>query len=136
MTSSMGTPEAVVRRFCEAVSERDPEVLRALLTEDVVYHNVGMAPAVGRDRTVAEIEGHWKMFTRSYEFRILHLAVAGDVVLTERVDVLTGDAVAMSLPVMGTFEVVDGKIAHWRDYFDSALIAKFMAGEDVAELVP
>jgi limonene-1,2-epoxide hydrolase len=24
----------------------------------------------------------------------------------------------ISLPVMGTFEVVDGKIAAWRDYFD------------------
>jgi len=136
MTSSTDTSEAVVRRFCEAVSERDPEVLRQLLTDDVVYHNVGMPAVVGRDRTIAEVEGHWKMFTNSYEFRILHLAVVGDVVLTERVDVLTGDRVAMSLPVMGTFEVVDGKIAHWRDYFDSALIAKLMAGEDVSALVP
>jgi len=136
MTSSTGTPEAVVRRFCEAVSERDPEVLRELLAEDVVYHNVGMPTVVGRERTVAEIAGHWKMFTSSYEFRILHLAVVGDVVLTERVDVLAGDAVSMSLPVMGTFEVVDGQVARWRDYFDSALIAKLMAGEDVSALVP
>ena len=27
-------------------------------------------------------------------------------------------AVTIELPVMGTFEIVDGKIAAWRDYFD------------------
>ena len=34
---------------------------------------------------------------------------------TERVR-LPGKEIA--LPVMGTFDVVDGKIAAWRDYFD------------------
>jgi limonene-1,2-epoxide hydrolase len=39
-------------------------------------------------------------------------------VLTERVDVFTTPTATIELPVMGTFEVVDGKIAAWRDYFD------------------
>ena len=43
---------------------------------------------------------------------------AGDVVLTERVDVFVYPDKTIELPVMGTFEVRDGKIAAWRDYFD------------------
>ena len=38
--------------------------------------------------------------------------------LTERVDVFVLPNVTIELPVMGTFEVRDGKIAKWRDYFD------------------
>jgi limonene-1,2-epoxide hydrolase len=46
---------------------------------------------------------------------------AGDdraVVLTERTDVFVTADKNIELPVMGTFEVADGKIAAWRDYFD------------------
>ena len=58
------------------------------------------------------------------DFQIRHLVADGDVVLTERVDVFdTGDK-TISLPVMGTFELRDGKIAAWRDYFD---LQQFMA---------
>ena len=38
--------------------------------------------------------------------------------LTERVDVLRYRAVAVEFWVCGTFEVRDGRIALWRDYFD------------------
>jgi limonene-1,2-epoxide hydrolase len=52
------------------------------------------------------------------EFRVLHIAAAGDVVLTERVDVFVLPGKIIELPVMGTFELRDGRIAAWRDYFD------------------
>ena len=55
-------------------------------------------------------------------FQIRHLVSDGDIVLTERVDVFEMGDKAVSLPVMGTFEVRDGKIAAWRDYFDMATI--------------
>ena len=42
----------------------------------------------------------------------------GNTVLTERVDVFVLPNATIELPVMGTFEVKDGKIAAWRDYFD------------------
>ena len=38
--------------------------------------------------------------------------------LTERVDVFTLAGKSFELPVMGTFEISDGKISAWRDYFD------------------
>ena len=62
-------------------------------------------------------------------------AAAGDVVLTERIDYIgTGDA-RFPVPVMGAFEVRDGKIARWRDYFDTGLLGKMMAGDNVSELI-
>ena len=38
--------------------------------------------------------------------------------MTERVDVFKLPDKSFELPVMGTFEVSDGKINAWRDYFD------------------
>jgi limonene-1,2-epoxide hydrolase len=71
----------------------------------------------GRDAIRATIA----MFTTGVErieFRIRNLAADGDVVLTERVDVFVLPNKTIELPVSGTFEVRDGKIAAWRDYFD------------------
>jgi limonene-1,2-epoxide hydrolase len=49
---------------------------------------------------------------------VRNIVADGDVVLTERVDVFVLPNGKVELPVMGTFEVRDGKIAAWRDYFD------------------
>jgi limonene-1,2-epoxide hydrolase len=38
--------------------------------------------------------------------------------MTERVDAFKLPDKSFELPVMGTFEVNDGKINAWRDYFD------------------
>jgi limonene-1,2-epoxide hydrolase len=50
------------------------------------------------------------------------VATVGNTVLTERVDHLVDAAgkTTMSIPLMGIFVVEDGKIAQWRDYFDTA----------------
>ena len=74
-------------------------------------------PAVGPEA----IKAVFAMFTTGVErieFRVLNIAAHGDTVLTERVDVFVLPNVTIELPVMGTFEVRDGKIAKWRDYFD------------------
>jgi limonene-1,2-epoxide hydrolase len=131
----MASPEAVVREFCTVVSKRDIELVRPLLGDAIVYHNVGMEPSRGLVDVLANLEGQWGMFD-VYEFRIVNLSVDGDVVLTERVDTIGSGGARWPLPVMGAFVVEDGTIIAWRDYFDSALIGKLMAGEDVGTLVP
>ena len=52
------------------------------------------------------------------EFVMKNISGSGNTVLTERVDIFVLPHVTVELPVMGTFEVRDGKIAAWRDYFD------------------
>jgi limonene-1,2-epoxide hydrolase len=52
----MSSAEQVVRDFCAAASTRDPAVLRAYFSDDVVYHNIPADPAEGIDATMAVIE--------------------------------------------------------------------------------
>ena len=119
--------ERVVREFCAAFEQHDAEGLRRFLTEDVVYHNIPMDPVVGIDATIAFIAGFFAMCD-SLAFELVHLAVRDNVVLTERVDTFTVGPVEGPLPVMGTFEVRDGKISAWRDYFDLGQITAMLSG--------
>lgn len=132
----MATPEEIVREFCAGVSKRDPELLRPLLADNVVYHNIGMPATKGLEETLANVAGQWAMFTGVYRYDMVNIAASGNVVLTERTDVIGTEGNSVPVPVMGTFEVDGGKITHWRDYFDSALVGKMMQGEDVSALLP
>jgi len=127
----MGTAEdaeRVVRSFCDAFDGRDAEALRPWFTDDVRYHNIPLDPAVGIDATIAFIDAFFAM-CETMTIETVHLAAVGDVVLTERIDTFTIGGVVAPLPVMGTFEVRDGRISAWRDYFDLAQVtAMFTAG--------
>jgi limonene-1,2-epoxide hydrolase len=110
---------SLVRDFCEAFERRDVEEVLGYFTEDAVYHNMPLPPANGK----AAIRGVLDMFLKPatmVEFEILNMSADGDVVLTERVDRFDIAGKRIELPVMGTFEVKDGRIAAWRDYFDMA----------------
>jgi limonene-1,2-epoxide hydrolase len=124
----MQDAEQVVRDMCDALSKHDAEAMRPFFTDDVVYHNIPMDPAVGIDATIALIESFLGMFD-GLVIETTHLAVRDNVVLTERIDTFTIGGIVAPLPVMGTFEVRDGKINAWRDYFDMGQITKMMSGE-------
>jgi limonene-1,2-epoxide hydrolase len=108
----------LVQRFCDAFGKGlTPDELLEFFTADAVYHNIPVDPVYGHDG----IRGMMDMFLQpgtEVEFQVRHIVGAGDVVLTERVDVFRLPNATIELPVMGTFEVRDGKIAAWRDYFD------------------
>lgn len=53
-----------------------------------------------------------------FDAEFVHLAVTGNVVLTERVDRIgLPNGKTLASPEMGTFEVTGDKITAWRDYF-------------------
>jgi limonene-1,2-epoxide hydrolase len=108
----------LVRRFCDEFAKGSSvDDIVAYFTDDAVYHNIPVEPAVGPEA----IKAVFAMFTTGVErmeFKILNIIGEGNVVLTERVDVFVMPNVTIELPVMGAFEVRDGKIAKWRDYFD------------------
>ncbi len=112
------SPEDVVTSFCEAWSRRDVDELLSFFTADAVYHNVPIDPAVGHE----QIRNMLSLFvpaSSSIEFEILRIASSAEnTVLTERIDRFQMGERSVALPVMGTFEIRDGKIAAWRDYFD------------------
>ena len=118
----MESPMEVVRRFCAAWSDgRAASDLAAFFTDDAVYHNIPLAPVEGREgiaNTIATFIRPGPPSIENIEFRVVNIAANGPVVMTERVDVFKLRDRSFELQVMGTFEVIDGKITAWRDYFD------------------
>ena len=98
----------LVRGFCAAMAERDVEVIRPFLATDVVYQNVGMPAVAGIENVLADLGGQFGMFPDSYEYRVVNLAADGDVVLTERLDMIRTPAGVRGIPVMGAFRCTPG----------------------------
>jgi limonene-1,2-epoxide hydrolase len=119
----MESPIEVVRRFCAGWSDNlSTAELAAFFTDDAVYHNIPQAPVTGREAIANTIDSFIRPGPpgiESIEFRVINIAAIGPVVMTERVDVFRLSGRSFELPVMGTFEVGDGKINAWRDYFDA-----------------
>jgi limonene-1,2-epoxide hydrolase len=111
------SPTDVVKRFCDAWGTRDIDAIVGAVTDDCVYHNIPMDPVVGPEAIRSFIE-NFTTGVDKIEFRMLNLAADGNIVFTERVDVFAYPDKTVELPVAGVFEVRDGKIAAWRDYFD------------------
>ena len=133
----MANAKQVVREFCGLMAKRDAELLRPYLAEGAVYQNTGMPATAGVDAVLENLAGQFAMFPDSYEYRMVNIVGEGDVVMTERQDMIEGpDGTLHAVPVMGTFVVTDGRIARWTDYFDTSLPAKMMTGEDYRALVP
>jgi limonene-1,2-epoxide hydrolase len=112
----------VVAEFCKLWSAPDPDRIAGCFTEDAVYHNIPMQAVHGREAIKEFIAGFLAAFD-GIDFQIHRQVSDGGLVMNERTDVMRrkgGGEVA--LPVMGVFEIVDGKIAAWRDYFDLAAI--------------
>ena len=114
-------PDAVVTAFVREFDAEhpNPETLSLHFTSDAVYHNIPMQPVKGRDAIRQVLTGLTsRLQSKGWEVR--HQAVDGNVVLNERVDRFGHGDKVIELRVMGVFEVRDGKIAAWRDYFDLA----------------
>ncbi|MGD9704890.1 MAG: limonene-1,2-epoxide hydrolase family protein [Acidimicrobiia bacterium] len=132
----MSDQVAMVQELCDLMVRRDAEALRRFFTDDAVYQNCGMPATVGVDAIVQNLAGQFGMFPDSYEYITKNIAGNGDVVLTERLDLIRTPSGVQGVPVMGTFVLRDGKIARWTDYWDTGLPMKMMTGEDVSTLVP
>jgi len=111
------TSEQVVRDFCAAWTRKDIEELLGFFTADAVYHNMPLVPLTGID-AIRETLAMFVTPAERIEFELLAIAATGALVFTERVDHFEMMGKRISLPVAGVFEVRDGKIAAWRDYFD------------------
>ncbi len=111
------TPLELVRRFCDEWSGGDLDAIVAYFTDDATYHNIPVDPVTGRDAIRGTIAG-FTAGVDKVEFRVHNIVAEGNIVLTERTDVFVTAAKTIELPVMGTFEVANGQIAAWRDYFD------------------
>ena len=112
-----------VEAFLYALQDQDFETFGASMADNIEWQNVGFPTIRGRDRIV-------KVFRRGedsrfgFEVKFHRIAAEGNGVLTERTDGFLIGGRWIELPVMGAFEVEDGKIRAWRDYFDLATWTK------------
>ncbi|HZQ83335.1 MAG TPA: limonene-1,2-epoxide hydrolase family protein [Acidimicrobiales bacterium] len=110
----------VLRAWEEGIAASQ-QAFREHFTDDCRWEQAGMPTTTGPEEA-AQLVGTMEQmgFTNmAVEFR--NVAVAGDVVFTERVDWLVrADGTRLGpWPVVGVTEFRDGKISAWREYFDS-----------------
>lgn len=128
----MPSPDEIVTAMCRSWADPDPDQISAFFAEDAVYHNIPMEPITGRAAIRDFIAGFLSTF-ESIEFDVHHQVAAGNIVMNERTDILRGLGKDTPLPVVGVFEVADGAITAWRDYFDMAAINRAFGTEPAAE---
>lgn len=105
-----------VEVFLNALQRVDFETADGTLADDLIYQNVGLPTIHGRRKTM-------QLFRRlqgrvAFEVQVHRIAADGATVLTERTDALILGRLRMQFWVCGVFEVHDGRITLWRDYFD------------------
>jgi len=111
-------PIDVVKAFMKAMETKDYDAALPLVAESCEYTNIPMSSVTGPAGVRAVLEPFFAPVARN-EFRILREAVAGAIVFLERLDLHHfPDGRVVELPVTGVFEVKDGRITVWRDYFD------------------
>jgi limonene-1,2-epoxide hydrolase len=120
------TPAETVAAFIKAATQRDYDTALGLLADDVEYQNMPL-PAVHGGAAVKETLEMLLASAESSEW-VVHREVANDhLVMNERTDRFLVNGKWIELPVAGVFEVQDGRIVLWRDYFDLETIMKQMA---------
>ena len=109
----------IVEDFIAAFNEKDVDRIMSFFTADAIYHNMPTDPVEGTEAVRSLIESYVNAASR-VDWEMLGIAQTGSTVLTERMDRFVFGDKDVALPVMGAFDLHDGKIAAWRDYFDQA----------------
>ncbi|MEY4632776.1 MAG: hypothetical protein RLZ18_148 [Actinomycetota bacterium] len=123
------TPDELVRQFINALVARDLNGAAALVSKDFEYDNVPMGKAFGPQALTSTLAGFFGMCTK-IDWQILRQTSSGDMtngtVLNERDDRVEIHGRWATLPVAGVFEIKNGKLTLWRDYFDKQTIIDVM----------
>ena len=114
----------IVSEFMENMGPTKDDLFSSFdkyLAENAVWENVGLITTNG----IAEAKNFLNSFpggVSRIDVDMLHIAAIGNVVLTERVDYLFDDEgkLVATLRLAGVFEIEGGRVAKWRDYFDTA----------------
>jgi limonene-1,2-epoxide hydrolase len=125
----------VVRRFLVALAHDDVAGAVALIDDDIVYENVGLPTIRGKRRFERGFQS-FQRYRLGFDVRIHRIAEENGAVLTERTDAIYLGGYRSQFWVCGTFEVRDGRITLWRDYFDFWAVTRAMVRGLVGIVAP
>ncbi len=121
------TATETVDAFLAAICAHDLDTALGMVSDDVVYDNVPIGSVEGPDG-IRQVLGGFLASATGIDW-VVHRQVADDTtVMNERTDRFEMGGQWRELPVMGVFEVRDGAITLWRDYFDMAALQGLMGG--------
>jgi limonene-1,2-epoxide hydrolase len=109
--------EEIVDEFMARIVRMDIDAACELVSDDVEYDNVPMGKVNGPDG-IKGVLGQMVGTLDEVDWVIHRQVAAGSLVMNERTDRFGLNGKWMDLPVAGVFEVHDGRITLWRDYFD------------------
>lgn len=115
------SPLDVVHAFLKAMETLDYDTALPYIADSCEYENMPMGKVHGPAGVRSVLEPFFAP-TLENEFKILRELAQGPLVFAERLDRHRIAKGWVELPVTGVFEVHDGKITLWRDYFDAATI--------------
>ena len=107
----------IIRNFISAWSNLDPDELVNYFTEDGIYYNMPIEPVQGKNNLKLFIQGFLNDWTKT-EWEISNIICDGNTVFVERIDKTEVGDIKIDLPCCGIFEMEDGKIKIFLDYFD------------------
>jgi limonene-1,2-epoxide hydrolase len=122
-------PMVVVERFIDHLrTVTDSDAAVGLLAVDVVYENSWLPTVRGRERVRRLFQALIRIGTH-VEMHVHAISADGATVLTERTDVLQWGRLRLQFWICGRFDVHDGQIVLWREYYDPlAILAATLRG--------
>jgi limonene-1,2-epoxide hydrolase len=96
-----------------------------MVSDDCEYDNVPIGKAFGPQGIRDTLAGFFTMCDH-LDWEIVRQSASGDmnnaIILNERIDRFVIKGTTHELLVAGVFEIHDGRITLWRDYFDQAAL--------------
>jgi limonene-1,2-epoxide hydrolase len=106
--------------------EMDVDAIVAMMTDDVVFQgNVPTRkPRVGRAAAREELARGAAVSTGDLDGEVLSMVSSDRLVFQERNTIFEVGDKRITLRLAAVLEIVDGKIAAWREYFDTVDLAR------------
>ncbi len=111
------TPGETVTAFIRAIEADDLDTACSLVGANCEYDNVPMGKVFGPE-AIRDLLAPMLSAASTIDWVVHRQAVDGPVVFNERLDRFEMPFGWLEIPVTGVWEVHDGAITLWRDYFD------------------
>lgn len=109
----------LITEFVASWQSMDIDRILDYFTDDAIYINIPITPENHGKAAIRAVIEQFVGVAEAVEFVIHYQAESPEgIVMNERTDRFLINGKWIDLPVMGIFELDNGKIKGWRDYFD------------------